>query len=167
MFIEEYKGIKPTISKTAKIFPSAVVAGNVILGDNVSIWYNATVRGDMAAVHIGDNTNVQDNAVIHTNTGHPTVIGKNVTIGHSAIVHACTVEDNALIGMGSVILDGACIGEGSLVGAGCLVPPNKIVPKHTLVVGNPMRIIRELTEDEIEGSKINADHYFHLMNDYK
>jgi len=166
MIIEEYKGIKPIISKKAKVFSNAVIAGDVIIKDYVSVWYNVTIRGDMAAVSIGANTNIQDNAVIHTNIGLPTTIGQNVTVGHGAIIHAATVEDNALIGMGSIILDGAVIGEGSLVGAGCVVPPNKKVPAHTLVVGNPMKIVRELSSEEIEGIKINKDHYLHLMNEY-
>ncbi|MCF7926973.1 MAG: gamma carbonic anhydrase family protein [Candidatus Izimaplasma sp.] len=165
--LENYKNKMPKIHKSAKIFKSAAVIGDVNIKENVSIWYNSTVRGDMARVEIGKDTNIQDNVVIHTNTNLPTIIGKNVTIGHSAIVHACTIEDNVLIGMGSVILDGATIEEHALVGAGCLVPPNKVVPRGSLVVGNPMKIIRQLTNEEIEGIKDNKNHYIKLMNEYK
>ena len=166
MIIEKYKGISPTISKKAKIFKNAVIAGDVTIHDFVNIWYNVTVRGDMAPVTILKNTNIQDNTVIHTNTDLPTHIGKNVTVGHGAIIHAATVKDNALIGMGSIILDGAVISEYSLVGAGCVVPPFKVVPPRTLVIGNPMKIIRELTDKEIEDIKNNKDHYLKLMTEY-
>ena len=167
MYIEEYMGIEPKISKRSKIFKNAVIAGDVTISDYVSVWYNATIRGDMAPVVILENTNIQDNCVIHTNTGLPTHIGKNVTVGHAAIIHAATVEDNCLIGMGSIILDGAVIGKNSLVGAGCVVPPNKIVPENTLVVGNPMKIIRKLSEDELKNISLNKDYYLKLMSEYK
>lgn len=166
MIIEKYKGISPKISNKAKIFKNAVIAGDVTIHDFVNVWYNVTIRGDMAPVTILENTNIQDNSVIHTNTDLPTHIGKNVTVGHGAIIHAATVKDNALIGMGSIILDGAIVGEYSLVGAGCVVPPYKIVPPKTLVIGNPMKIIRELTNEEIENIRKNADHYLKLMSEY-
>ena len=167
MYIEEYMGIKPRISKKAKVFQNAIIAGDVTISDFVSVWYNVTIRGDMAPVTILENTNIQDNCVIHTNLGLPTHIGRNVTVGHAAIIHAATVSDNCLIGMGSIILDGAIIGENSLVGAGCVVPPNKKVPKNTLVVGNPMKIIRELSKEEIIAVKSNKDYYLKLMNEYE
>ena len=167
MYIEEYMGIKPRISKKAKVFQNAIIAGDVTISDFVSVWYNVTIRGDMAPVTILENTNIQDNCVIHTNLDLPTHIGKNVTVGHAAIIHAATVEDNCLIGMGSIILDGAIIGENSLVGAGCVVPPGKMVPKNTLVVGNPMRIIRELSANELDNNKKNKDYYLKLMSEYE
>ena len=111
MYTEDYLGQSPTISKTAKIFKNAIIAGDVTIGEFVSVWYNVTIRGDMAPVTILENTNIQDNCVIHTNLNLPTHIGKNVTVGHGAIIHAATVEDNCLIGMGSIILDGAVIGK--------------------------------------------------------
>lgn len=166
MIIEKYRNKSPKISKTAKVFKNAVIAGDVTLHDFVNVWYNVTLRGDMASITILENTNIQDNCIVHTNTNSPTHIGRNVTVGHGAIIHAATVKDNALIGMGSIILDGAVIGESSLVGAGCVVPPHKIVPDRTLVIGNPMKIIRELTDDEIEGIKANADEYLKLMSEY-
>ena len=167
MYTEDYKEFTPKIANTAKIFKNAVIAGDVTIGEYVSVWYNVTIRGDMAPVTILENTNIQDNCVIHTNLDLPTHIGKNVTVGHAAIIHAATVEDNCLIGMGSIILDGAIVGKNSLVGAGCVVPPNKIVPPNTLVVGNPMRIVRELSRNELIEIKKNKDYYLKLMSEYK
>lgn len=162
-----YQKKAPKIDQKATVFPTAVIAGDVTLEANVNVWYNATVRGDMAPVLIKENTNIQDNAVVHTNTNLPTTIGKNVTVGHSAIVHAATIHDNALIGMGSIILDGAVIGEGSLVGAGTVVPPGKHVPPRTLVVGNPMKIVRELSEYELQAIQENATEYLNLTANYE
>lgn len=162
----EYNGIKPTIDKTAKIFQNAVIAGDVTLKENVNVWFNVSMRGDMEPITIGKNTNVQDNTVIHTSLGHPTFIGENVTIGHGVIIHAATIEDDCLIGMGSIILDGAVVKKGALIGAGAVVPPNKVVPEYSLVVGNPMKIIRTLKESELEANKENLNHYLTLMNEY-
>lgn len=167
MFIQEHKGITPTIDKDAKIFQNTCISGDVTIHAGVSVWYNVSIRGDMAEIEIGENTNVQDNAVIHTNTNLPTYIGKNNTIGHNAIIHACTIGDNCLIGMGSILLDGCIIEDGALVGAGTLVPPGKVVPKNHLVMGNPMRFIRELKPSEIESMKQNKDYYITLMNEYE
>ncbi|MDD3122363.1 MAG: gamma carbonic anhydrase family protein [Candidatus Izemoplasmatales bacterium] len=166
MIISAYKDKIPNIQESAKIFDGAVVVGDVLIHESVSIWYNTTIRGDMARVEIGKYTNIQDNAVIHTNTNLPTIIGHSVTVGHSAIIHAATVKDHALIGMGSIILDGAVISEYAMVGAGCLVPPGKIVPPRTLVLGNPMRIVRELTDEEISNNNDNINHYLLLMKEY-
>lgn len=166
MILETYKSKSPIIHPTAKVFKNAVIAGDVTLKANVNVWYNVTVRADMAPVVIGENTNIQDNSVIHTNIGLPTTIGKNVTVGHGAIIHAATVEDSALIGMGSIILDGAVVKEGALVGAGTVVPPGKTVPKNHLAIGNPMKIIRELTSEELKQIQVNKDHYLRLMKEY-
>ncbi|XMB72141.1 gamma carbonic anhydrase family protein [Mycoplasmatota bacterium WC30] len=162
----KYKNILPKISKNAYVLESAQVVGDSTLHDNVSIWFNATVRGDMASIEIGEGTNIQDNAVVHTDTNLPTKIGKYVTVGHSAIIHAATVGDYALIGMGSVILNKAIIGEYAMVAAGTVVPPGKVVPPRTLVLGNPMRVIRELTNKEIEENKNNANTYIKLAKEY-
>jgi carbonic anhydrase/acetyltransferase-like protein (isoleucine patch superfamily) len=167
MYIEKYKDKLPKIDPTAKILRNAVLSGDITVSANVNIWFNASLRGDMAPIFIGENTNIQDNAVVHTNTNLPTHIGKNVTVGHGAIIHACTVKDNCLIGMGSILLDGCIIEEGALVGAGAVIPPGKVVPKNTLVVGNPMRIIRELTEKELEANKQNKEYYLELMRHYE
>lgn len=163
----KYKDTVPQIDETAKVFPGAIVVGEVSIGKNVSIWYNATVRGDMDRVDILDGSNIQDNAVVHTNTFKPSYIGKHVTVGHSAIIHGAKVNDYALIGMGAIILDGAEVGEYAMVGAGALVPPGKKVPPRTLVVGNPMRIVRELTESEIEANIENSRHYVKMSEEYK
>ncbi len=161
-----YLNKKPTISQTAKIFPGAVLTGDVTLKDHVSVWYNAVIRGDMSFVMIGESTNIQDLAIIHTNTNRPTVIGKNVTIGHGAIIHACTIGNDCLIGMGSIILDEAVIGDGAMIGAGTIVPPKKVIPAKMLAYGNPMMITRQLSKEELESNKNNAKHYVEMMNNY-
>ncbi len=165
--IYKHKEYLPVIAKSAKIFAQAVVCGDVTIRENVNVWFNATVRGDMAPVTIGKNTNIQDNAVIHTNTGLPTIIGESVTVGHGAIIHAATVKDFALIGMGSIILDGAIVEKYAMVAAGCVVPPNKTVPEKMLAVGNPMRIVRSLTDEEIEYNLQNVEYYLRLMKEYE
>lgn len=162
-----YSKGKPRIAQSAVIFPQATVTGDVTIGENVNIWFCATLRGDMAKVEVGANTNIQDNAVIHTNTGLPTLIGSNVTIGHGAIIHAATIEDEVLIGMGAIVLDGAIVRRGAMVGAGALVPPGKEVAERTLVVGNPLRIVRELTEAELEANQANVRYYVALSRDYR
>jgi carbonic anhydrase/acetyltransferase-like protein (isoleucine patch superfamily) len=167
MYIEKYKDLEPKIHPTARLFKNVVISGDLTISKNVNIWFNVSLRADMAPIFIGENTNIQDNAVVHTNTGLPTYIGKNVTVGHGAIIHAATVEDDCLIGMGSIILDGAVIKQGALIGAGAVIPPNKVIPMNSLVVGNPMRIIRELTSIELEANKKNKDYYLKLMSEYK
>ena len=162
----KYLDYKPRISNKAFILDSAVVVGDSTLHDYSNVWFNATVRGDMASIEIGEGTNIQDNAVIHTDTNLPTKIGKYVTVGHSAIVHAATVGDYALIGMGSIILNGAEVGDYAMVAAGTLVPPGKKVPARTLVIGSPMKIIRELTDSEIEANINNAKTYIKLAKGY-
>ena len=164
--MEKYLDKTPTISKHAKVFSGAQVVGDVTIKDYVGVWYNAVLRGDMAPIVIGENTNVQDGAIVHTNIDMPTFIGKNVTIGHGAIIHAATVEDAALIGMGSIILDGALIGKNALVAAGCVVPPGKKVDPKTLVMGNPMKVVKTLSEDDIKAILKNKDYYVKLLNDY-
>ncbi|XFA98946.1 gamma carbonic anhydrase family protein [Candidatus Izemoplasma sp. B36] len=163
----KYKNIEPNISDKAYIIGNAVVVGDTLIKEDSSIWFNATVRGDMAEIVIGKGTNIQDNAVVHTDTSKPTYIGDYVTVGHSAIIHAATVGDYALIGMGSVILNGAKIGKQAMVAAGTVVPPGKVVPDRMLALGNPMRIIRELTDAEIQKNLENAETYIRLAQSYK
>ncbi|MGM0495462.1 MAG: gamma carbonic anhydrase family protein [Bacillota bacterium] len=160
------------LDKSPNIHKSVMNLGGKIIGDckiekNCNVWFHATIRGDMDKVTIKEGTNIQDNAVVHTNIDAPTYIGKYVTVGHSAIIHACTINDYALIGMGSVILDKAEIGEYALVAAGTVVPPGKKVPPRTLALGNPMKIIRKLSEAEIEANIENAKNYIKLANDYR
>lgn len=164
--IESYNNMHPTIDKTAKIFANCSIIGNVTLGKHVGVWYNSVIRGDMAKVIIGDYTNIQDGTIIHTNVGMPTIIGNHVTVGHNAIIHAATVHDEALIGMGSIILDQAEVGKNALVAAGTVVPPGKVIPPKTLVMGNPMKVIRTLKDKEIEAILKNKDHYVRLLKEY-
>src|SRR6185503_11852282 len=135
------------IDSTAFIAPGAVVLGDVSLGRNSSIWYNTVIRGDMAPILIGDETNIQDLSVVHVDEGVPCTIGKRVGVGHRVILHGCTVEDECLIGMGSVILNGATIGTGSVVGAGAVIPEGMSVPPGSLVMGVPGRIVRKVDKE--------------------
>lgn len=145
-------GKDPTISPTAWIAPSADVLGDVTLGDHASVWFGAVVRGDVNHIIIGDHTNVQDGTVIHvTQGGHPTLIGKRVTIGHKALLHACTVGDDCLIGMGAVLLDGVEIGPGSVVAAGALVTPGKKFPPGSMILGSPAKAVRPVKPEERAG----------------
>ncbi|WP_035611477.1 gamma carbonic anhydrase family protein [Haloferula sp. BvORR071] len=159
MAIERYEDFFPTVAPTSFIAASADVIGRVTLGDEGSIWYNATVRGDINEIVIGPRSNVQDNAVIHVSDDLGTYLGELVTVGHSAILHACTVKDEALVGMGSIILDGAVIGERSIIGAGSLVTGGTIIPPGSLVIGSPAKVVRTLSLDEQAKVKVWAEKY--------
>lgn len=148
--------------KNTFIHGRAYVAGDVTLEDGANIWCGACIRGDLAPVRIGKNTNVQDNATIHVGYGVPAVLGDHVTVGHNAVVHGAEVGSNVIVGMGSVILDGAKIGSNCIVGAATLITKNKHIPDGSLVFGNPFRVVRALTEEEIEGIKRNAAGYVEL-----
>ncbi len=145
------------------IAQGAVVCGEVTMGDKVSIWYNAVVRGDMAPVVIGDETNIQECSVLHVSKGIPLVLGKGVTVGHGAILHSCTIGDNSLIGMGAIVLDGAKIGKNCIIGAGALVTGGTEIPDGSLVIGSPAKVKREMRPEEIEANRKNAEEYVHLM----
>ena len=147
------------IAEWVYIAEGAKIIGDVTIGEDSSVWYNAVIRGDSNSIVIGENTNVQDNAVMHTSHKHALQIGDNVTIGHGAIVHGCTVGNNVLIGMGAIILDGAVIEDNCIIGAGALVTQNKVVPEGSLALGNPAKVVRELTEEEKESILKNADEY--------
>lgn len=147
------------IAEWVYIAEGAKIIGDVTIGEDSSVWYNAVIRGDSNSIVIGENTNVQDNAVLHTSHNHALQIGDNVTIGHGAIVHGCTVGNNVLIGMGAIILDGAVIEDNCIIGAGALVTQNKVVPEGSLALGNPAKVVRELTEEEKESILKNADEY--------
>ena len=145
------------------IAQGAVLCGDVKMGDRVSIWYNAVIRGDMAPITIGDESNVQECAVLHVSENMPLTIGKGVTVGHGAILHSCTIGDNSLIGMGAIVLDGAKIGKNCIIGAGALVTGGTEIPDGSLVIGSPGKVRREMTEAEIEANRKNAEEYVHLM----
>ena len=138
----------PAYPESVFIAPTATVIGDVQLGEDVSIWYGACVRGDMATITIGRGSNVQENASIHVDPDVPVVIGADVTIGHNAVIHGCTIEDGALIGMGAIVLNGAVVGAGSLVGAGTLVREHMIIPPGGLVVGVPGKVLKQLSPEQ-------------------
>ena len=141
---------------------NVTIVGNAEFAENTNIWYGAVIRADAGSMKIGENSNIQDNCVLHSNVDQPTTIGKNVTIGHSAVVHGAIIEDNVMIGMNSTVLDGAVIGEGSIVGANALVPAGKIIPPKSMVLGVPGKIVREVTEEEIQATIRNALWYVEL-----
>lgn len=157
--LESHLGKQPTLGANVYVAKGAVVLGDVVLGDCASIWYNAVLRGDINRIVVGARTNIQDTAVLHLADNYPCVVGDRVTIGHGAIVHACTIADEVLIGMRSIVLDGAEIGEHCIVGAGALVPEGLRVPPGSLVLGSPGRIVRALTAEERASIKALAEKY--------
>lgn len=148
------------------IAPSANVIGSVILHDNVSIWFSAVVRGDNEPIRIGDNSNIQDGAVLHTDPGAPLTIGNKVTVGHLAMLHGCTIGDNCLIGIHSVILNHAVIGNNCLIGANALITEGTVIPDNSLVVGTPGKVLRTLTDEEIKSIRANAVNYVEHLKRY-
>jgi len=150
---------KPKLGKAVYLARGAVVLGDVTIGDHSSVWYNAVVRGDINRVVIGHHTNIQDNAVLHLADDFPCLLGNYVTVGHLAIVHACTVRDEVLVGMGAVILDGAAIGAQSIIGAKALVTQGAKIPPGSLVLGAPAKVVRALTRKERSGLKVWAEKY--------
>lgn len=157
----------PDIHADAFVAPGAFLAGAVTLRARVSVWPSASLRADIAPIEIGEESNVQDNAVIHVATGLGAKVGRRVTIGHGAIVHACTIGDESLIGMGAIILDGAVVGERCLIGAHATVLMNSVIPPGSMVVGSPGRIVRTLSPEEQSGLGVWADHYLVLAAEYR
>lgn len=165
--IYSYKGKTPKIADTAFIADYVTITGDVVIGEESSIWFQTTIRGDMAPTLIGNRVNIQDNSVLHQSTDIPLIIEDNVTIGHQCILHSCTIRKGALIGMGTTILDDAEIGEGAFIGAGSLIPQGKKIPPHTLAIGRPAKIVRELTaEDKEYVTSLPAD-YVKKGQEYK
>jgi carbonic anhydrase/acetyltransferase-like protein (isoleucine patch superfamily) len=163
-----HHGFTPKIHPSAFLCEGVRIIGDVEIGENVSIWFNTVIRGDVHFIRIGDNTNIQDLCMLHvTNKKFPLVIGKNVSLGHSVSVHGCTINDGSLIGIGAIVLDGAVIGEESLVAAGSLVKQNYIVPPRTMVAGSPARVIRELTEKDLSMIRGTPMNYINYVNDYR
>ena len=159
MPVYPYEGISPQIEKDVLIAPGAMVVGRVKIGEGSAIWYNAVLRGDVHDIVIGRGSGLE--------TGLPTVVGDYVTVGHGAILHACRVEDYALVGMGAIILDGAVIGKGSVVGAGALVTKNTLIPPFSLVLGSPAKVVRTLPEESLAQRKEQALHYYGLAKDHR
>ncbi|MBI5137080.1 MAG: gamma carbonic anhydrase family protein [Nitrospirae bacterium] len=158
--LRPYKGILPKVDPSAFVDASAQVIGDVVIGAESGIWMGVVVRGDVNTIRIGARTNVQDNSVLHvTRRTHPLVIGDDVTIGHGVIVHGCTLNNHAFIGMGATVMDGAVVGEFAMVGAGSLVTQGKEIPPRTLAIGSPARVVRELTDDEVERIRRSARNY--------
>lgn len=146
------KGISPTIPEDAFVAPNATIVGDVTMGSSCSIWFNAVVRGDVNSIRMGDKVNVQDNAVIHcTYEKHATCIGNNVSIGHAAIVHGCTVEDNVLIGMGAIVMDRAVVGSNSIVAAGAVVLEGTIIPPGSVFAGVPAKKVKDISPEKVSG----------------
>jgi carbonic anhydrase/acetyltransferase-like protein (isoleucine patch superfamily) len=167
MIIRPYDGKEPRLGERVFIAETATLIGDVIVGDDASIWYGTVLRADVHSIVVGARANIQDNCTIHVTTNsHPTVIGDEVTIGHGAIVHGCIVGRGALIGMGSRVLDGATIGDGALVGAGALVPEGMNVPPRSLVIGVPARVKRDLTAEEIARLEASWKHYVEYKDKY-
>lgn len=167
MIVRAYDGKEPRFGAGVFVAENAAVIGDVEIGDDCSIWYSAVLRGDVNPIRIGARTNIQDNCTLHvTHRQWPTIIGEEVTIGHGAIVHGCTVHRGALIGMGSRVLDGAVVGESALVGAGALVPEGMQVPPRMLVVGVPARVKRELTPEELARLDLSWRNYVGYKEKY-
>ncbi len=172
--IYPFKHWSPKPVKNSWIADSADVIGNVTIGEDVSIWFGSVIRGDVHKITIGDRTNIQDLSMLHVthykkddmSDGHPTIIGSDVTIGHRVMLHGCTIEDACLIGMSATILDGAVIGKESIVGAGALVTKNKKFPPRSLIMGTPAKLIRELTDAEVQELYDSAARYVEFKNDY-
>lgn len=162
--IRAYRGNVPRIAASCYIDPSAQVIGQVEIGERSSVWCNVTMRGDVNYIRIGEETSIQDNSVIHVehdgpSAGYPTMVGNRVTVGHSVTLHGCTVEDESLIGIGAIVLNGAVVGKGSVVAAGALVPEGMQIPPGSLVMGVPAKIRRQVTEEEQQRFRDNAQNY--------
>ncbi|CCQ95213.1 conserved hypothetical protein [[Clostridium] ultunense Esp] len=165
--IKKLKGIEPNIHKDTFIADTALVIGDVNIGEGTSIWYGAVLRGDIENITIGKFSNIQDNVTVHTETDIPTKVGDYTVVGHNAIVHGCTVGDNCLIGMGAIIMNRAVIGENCVIGAGTVVTEGKNIPPNTLVMGVPGRVVRQVTDEEIEAIRKNALRYNRLYKKHK
>jgi len=163
----EYNGKKPLIGRNVFIAPTAIVLGDVEIGDGSSVWYGAVIRGDQAKITIGKNTNIQDNAVLHTDLESPLNIGDNVTVGHSAVVHGCTVEDTCLIGIGSIVLNDALVKTCSVVASGSVVKERQVVGPRHLVAGSPAVMKRELTEEDVRKNRDVSKTYCGLASKHQ
>ena len=159
MAIYELDGVAPRVAASAWVADTAQVIGNVVLGENASVWFGTVVRGDAEAITIGAGTNIQDASVLHADFGQPLVVGERVTVGHQVMLHGCTIGDETLIGIGAIVLNGARIGKNCLVGAGALVTEGKEFPDGSMIIGSPTKAVRELSPEQIEGLRQSARHY--------
>jgi carbonic anhydrase/acetyltransferase-like protein (isoleucine patch superfamily) len=162
MIIKSFNGKLPKIHESVYISENVSIIGDVEIGENSSVWFGAVIRGDVCNVKIGNNSNIQENAVIHVNYNMPSIIGDFVTVGHSAIIHGATIGDFVIVGMGAIVLDGAKVGRDVIIAAGSLVPPRMEIPDGVMVMGVPAKIVRTLRDEEIEHIKKNALDYVEL-----
>lgn len=162
-----YKGIMPTIGGEVFIAEGAKVIGDVSIGQQSTIWYNAVLRGDLAPIQIGDRCNIQDGVVGHVNARQPLILADEVSVGHAAIIHGCVIGRGSLIGMGAIVLNGAEIGEYALIGAGAVITENKKIPPYTLSLGTPAKVVRELTEDDLARMKRTMESYVTKGYEYR
>jgi carbonic anhydrase/acetyltransferase-like protein (isoleucine patch superfamily) len=165
--LRSFQGIRPTVPKSCFIEDTAVVIGNVVLGEQCSVWFHAVIRGDVHYIRIGDRTNVQDLCVLHvTHDTYPLIVGSDVTIGHHVVLHGCTIKDRVLIGMGAIIMDGAVVGEDSVIGAGALVTEHTVVPPKSVVLGAPAKVRRPVTDDEVAWIRESSANYVKYAGQY-
>jgi gamma-carbonic anhydrase len=165
--IRGYGGTRPTIGQGVFLAETCAVIGDVVIGDESSIWYGTVLRGDVMPIRVGARTSIQDGTIVHVTSGFSgTIIGDDCTIGHAAIIHACTIEDSCLVGMGAIVLDGARVGRGSFVGAGALVTPGTDIPPGSFVVGAPARVKRTVSDRDREQIEFGARHYVELARRY-
>ena len=159
MAVYELDGTQPRVADSAWVADSAQVMGNVVLGEDRSVWFGTVIRGDTETITVGRGSNIQDASVLHADIGKPLTIGDNVTVGHQVMLHGCTIGDESLIGIGAIVLNGAKIGRHCLVGAGALVTEGKEFPDGSMIIGSPAKAVRQLTPEQIEGLKLSAQHY--------
>ena len=165
--IYDFEKNVPEVHTEAWVASNATVIGRVKLKKNSSIWFNAVLRGDIELITIGENSNIQDGSVLHTDPGYPLTIGKGVTVGHMVMLHGCQISDDTLIGIGSIILNNAKIGKNCIIGANTLITENKVIPDNSLVVGSPGRVLRKVTDEEIKAVLENGKHYVDFSKKYK
>ena len=161
-----HKGITPRLHPSVFVAEGARVIGDVEIGEDSSVWFNAVIRGDILPIRIGRRTNIQDGCILHTKEGFPLAVGDEVTFGHGVTAHGCTIGDLCLLGIGCVVLDGAVIGKGSVIGAGAVVPPGTIVPPHSLVMGVPGKVVKDLGPASEEGNRAFSDNYVRYVLSY-